>query len=69
MRFLIFQLPYTTDGVLVYFSCKDVNTQLGRVAKAGGEVIQQKTEIGDGHGFMALVKDSEGNRIALHSQG
>lgn len=60
--------PSTTDGPLVYFSCKDVNVELSRVVDAGGEVLRSKKEIGDGHGFMALIIDSEGNRIAMHSQ-
>lgn len=59
--------PSLTDGVLIYFSCKDVANELGRIKASGGEVLQPKTEIGGGHGFMALLKDSEGNRIALHS--
>lgn len=56
-----------TDGPLIYFSCKDVSNELSRVEAAEGEIMQPKTEIGGGHGFMALVKDTEGNRIALHS--
>ena len=59
--------PSATDGALVYFSCKDVNNELNSVTAFGGDIMQQKTEIGEGHGFMALVKDTEGNRIALHS--
>jgi len=59
--------PSLTDGVLIYFSCKDVANELVRVESSGGEIMQPKTEIGGGHGFMALVKDTEGNRIALHS--
>lgn len=59
--------PSDTHGPLIYFSCKDVALELGRVKDAGGIVLQQKTEIGGGHGFMGLVKDTEGNRIALHS--
>lgn len=60
--------PSDTHGVLIYFSCEDVDVELSRVETAGGSILQQKTEIGGGHGFMALVKDTEGNRIALHSQ-
>ena len=60
-------IPSDTTGALLYFSCKDVADELSRVVKSGGEIIQSKTEIGGGHGFMALMKDSEGNRIALHS--
>ncbi|MEP3209639.1 MAG: VOC family protein [Maribacter sp.] len=60
--------PSFTDGPLIYFSCTDVNIPLGRVEGAKGEIMQPKTQIGEGHGFMALIKDTEGNRIALHSQ-
>lgn len=59
--------PSATDGVLIYFSCKDLANELGRVEASGGEIMQVKTQIGEGHGFMALMKDTEGNRIALHS--
>ncbi len=59
--------PSLTHGSVVYFSCRDVTDELSRVASAGGEVLQEKTEIGGGHGFMGLIKDTEGNRIALHS--
>lgn len=60
--------PSATHGTLIYFSCEDVANELGRVEAAGGNITKPKTEIGGGHGFMALIKDSEGNRIALHSQ-
>lgn len=59
--------PSLTDGVLIYFSCKDLANELGRVEAVGGEIMQTKTQIGEGHGYMALMRDSEGNRIALHS--
>jgi predicted enzyme related to lactoylglutathione lyase len=60
--------PSESHGVLIYFSCADVDVELSRVATAGGSVLKPKTAIGGGHGFMALLKDTEGNRIALHSQ-
>ena len=60
-------VPSETHGPLIYFSCTDLAIELGRVASVGGTLLQGKTEIGGGHGFMGLVKDSEGNRIALHS--
>lgn len=60
--------PSETAGVLVYFSCWDVAAELGRTEGAGGVILRTKTEIGGGHGFMALILDPEGNRIALHSQ-
>ena len=60
--------PSDHAGSLIYFSCKDVAEEAGRAAAAGGEVLREKTAIGEGHGYMALIKDSEGNRIGLHSQ-
>lgn len=60
-------VPSLTDGVLVYLACEDAATVLGKVKKAGGQVLQPKTEIGEGHGFMGLLKDTEGNKIAVHS--
>lgn len=54
------------DGVLIYFSCDDLDNELSRVEKAGGKILQKKKALGE-HGFMALLIDSEGNRIALHS--
>ena len=63
-----FYFPSDTKGTLVYFSCEDVQIPLDRVEAAGGSVVQSKKQIGEGHGFMAIFLDSEGNRIALHSQ-
>jgi len=58
----------STDGALVYFSSIDVNNELGRIEKAGGKILQAKTQISEDHGYMALFLDIEGNRVALHSQ-
>lgn len=60
--------PSNKDGVLLYFSCKDLNDELGRVAGSGGQVIKEKTLISADIGYMGMFIDSEGNRIALHSR-
>lgn len=60
--------PSQTHGPLIYFTSVDVTNELGRVEEAGGQIVKDKTEIGGGHGFMALITDTEGNRIAMHSQ-
>jgi len=57
-----------TEGVLVYFSSIDVNNELSRIEKAGGKILQARTQISEDHGYMALFLDSEGNRVAVHSQ-
>ncbi|MFD2564884.1 VOC family protein [Aquimarina rubra] len=56
------------DGVLIYFSCDDVANEIGRVEAAGGKVLSDKKQISPEHGYMGYFIDSEGNRIALHSQ-
>ena len=55
------------EGTLVYFISDDVQNELERVESAGGKVYQPKTQISPEHGFMGVFIDSEGNRIALHS--
>ena len=59
----------STEGVLVYFSSRtgNLDDELARVAAAGGTVVQPKTLITEEYGYMALILDSEGNRVALHS--
>ena len=55
------------QGTLIYLSCQDLAHELSRVQAAGGKVLQQKTMISPEHGYMGLMEDTEGNRIALHS--
>lgn len=54
------------NSVMVYFSCADCAVQAGRAADHGGSVIKPKFAIGQ-YGHIALVRDSEGNLIGLHS--
>ncbi len=61
-------VPSKTDGVLVYFSSEDIISELEIIPKAGGTVIQEKTQISPEIGYMAVFIDTEGNRIALHSK-
>lgn len=60
--------PSDTHGTVVYFSSTDVQNELDRVETAGGSIIQPKTQISEEIGYMAVLRDSEGNRIALHSR-
>jgi hypothetical protein len=55
------------EGVLVYFTTPDIDATLSRAKEKGGQVITEKTSIGE-HGFYALVQDTEGNLIGLHSR-
>jgi len=38
-----------------------------RVIGFGGKVEMPKTKISDEVGFMAIIRDTEGNRVAFHS--
>ncbi len=59
-------MPSGGNSVLVYFMCKDCADEAGRVAAAGGQLVQSKTSIGP-YGFIALASDTEGNMFGLHS--
>jgi predicted enzyme related to lactoylglutathione lyase len=59
-------VPSGANSVLVYFSCADCAVQAARAAKAGGRIEKEKFSIGQ-YGFAALVIDTEGNMIGLHS--
>ena len=53
-------------GTLVYFSCDDCSVEAAKAAVNGGQIFREKFPIGQ-YGFIALVYDSEGNMIGLHS--
>ena len=57
-----------TDGVLIYLNANpDVQNVLDKVEAAGGTILVPKTMISPENGYMAVIKDTEGNRIAFHS--
>jgi uncharacterized protein len=57
----------SAQGPLLYFNCQGrLDAAIAAVTEQGGRVLQPRHPIGP-HGFRAIVLDSEGNRIALHS--
>ena len=63
-----FHKPSATDGPLVYLNANpDVQNVLDKVEAAGGKIMVPKTEISPEYGYMAVIIDTEGNRIAFHS--
>jgi uncharacterized protein len=63
-----FHTPSATDGRLIYLNGNpDVQNVLDKVEAAGGKILVPKTQISPEYGYMAVMQDSEGNRIALHS--
>ncbi|MEO0479275.1 MAG: VOC family protein [Planctomycetota bacterium] len=58
----------TDSGPLMYFGVEGrLPDAVEKTRAHGGEVVQDTHPIGP-HGFRAIVRDSEGNRIALHSE-
>jgi uncharacterized protein len=60
------------QGSLVYLNCQpDLQVVLSKVEKAGGKIIRQKTKISEEQnlGYWAMITDTEGNNVALHSMG
>jgi uncharacterized protein len=60
----------STEGTLVYFTAHsgDLSNELAKIEPAGGKVVVEKTLITEDIGYMGVFLDSEGNRVALHSQ-
>ena len=65
------QGPYhkpSIDGAKIYLNGNpDLDVALGKIEKAGGQIIMPKTKISDEIGYMAFFTDTEGNAVALHS--
>jgi predicted enzyme related to lactoylglutathione lyase len=60
------------EGSLIYLNCQpDLQVVLDRVENAGGKTLKHKTKISEDQniGFWALITDTEGNNVALHSMG
>ncbi len=54
-------------GSLVYLNVEgEIDAVVARVADAGGKVVREKFAIPP-HGFIAIIEDSEGNVVGLHS--
>jgi predicted enzyme related to lactoylglutathione lyase len=59
-------LSPSLDGTVVYLDTRgELDACLARVSAAGGAVLMPRTDIGD-PGFIAFIRDTEGNRVGLH---
>ena len=58
--------PSGGNSILVYFTCSDCAAEAKRASESGGKIFKDKFSIGQ-YGFIALVIDTEGNMIGLHS--
>ncbi len=56
-------------GTLVYLNADpDLEKVLERTKRAKGRIIQPKVLVTENIGYMAVIEDSEGNKIALMSK-
>jgi uncharacterized protein len=58
--------PAGVGGTIIYFVCDDCSREAARAVKNGGTIMKDKFSIGP-YGHIALVHDTEGNLIGLHS--
>lgn len=71
IRGALIQDPKRKPGVggsIVYLNATGkLDACLERLASAGGNVVVPKTDIGE-PGFIAVLRDTEGNLVGLHSE-
>lgn len=58
-------LPGTTGPLIYLHAGAALPTVLERVQQSGGAVLMPTTSLGE-QGTMAIIRDTEGNRVALH---
>ena len=57
----------SATGILLYLNADGrIREAVAKAAEHGGSIIEDVQSLGP-HGFRAVVLDSEGNRVALHS--
>lgn len=59
--------PGTTGSTVYLKAGNDLSTALGRVEAAGGKILHPKTLIKEAWGYFAIILDTEGNTVGLHS--
>jgi predicted enzyme related to lactoylglutathione lyase len=62
-------VPSATGTAVFLNGDPDLQAMLDRVEGAGGKILAPKTAIGMGAGYFAMITDTEGNTVGLHSQG
>ena len=62
-------VPSATGTAVFLNGDPDLQVMLDRVEGAGGTVLVPKTAIGMGAGYFAMITDTKGNTVGLHSQG
>lgn len=61
-------IPSETGTMAYLNGDPDLQLVLYRIEPAGGTVLLSKTALGEDIGYYAIFRDTEGNRVALHSR-
>lgn len=57
----------SSQGTIIYINASpSIQTVLDRVVKEGGKIIAPKMQIPPG--FIAIIMDTEGNKVGLHAE-
>jgi len=62
-----YKVSANDDGPVIYLEVDKIEATLAQVENFGGQTIMPKKLISPDNGSMALFRDCEGNRMALHS--
>ncbi|MCL4161341.1 UNVERIFIED_CONTAM: hypothetical protein GTU68_031968 [Idotea baltica] len=60
-------IPSETGSLIYLNATDDMTLMLQRIEEAGGRIIMEKTLISEDAGYFSLFIDTEGNKLALHS--
>ena len=62
------EVAVSDNGILLYLNANGrIHDAVAQTETLGGSVVEPIHSIGP-HGFRAIITDSEGNRLALHSE-
>lgn len=60
--------PRAGSGIRIYLDCMpSIDAVLARVEAAGGQIVAPKSALPEGMGFIAHLRDTEGNEVGLHA--
>jgi len=55
-------------GIRIYLDCApSIDAVLSRIEAAGGQIVAPKSALPPGMGFIAHLRDTEGNEVGLHA--
>ncbi|MBB1602737.1 VOC family protein [Variovorax sp. UMC13] len=58
----------TGSSIRIYLDCTpSIDAVLARIEPAGGQVVAPKSALPPGMGFIAHMRDTEGNEVGLHA--